>query len=234
MSCQVGDTTLSIMSAASANSRPRSSHVPNRRQIALRAPWPDAGFAARRTSPTNASAAPNATTRTATAPIRKLAVRAKGMNSSSISSLPDRRPDNAPKAEVTCRGVDRFRKPGGRAIASAVVRRAQMRSAFDHLARNLDRRLARVVAVFGPRASWIVGNAAGLEDLRRMLWLIPVRGPFPDIADHVVEPIAVRWKRSDRRGACIAVPRHALPRKLPLPGVGHMAIAWQELVSPGI
>ena len=38
MSCHVGEITLPMMSAASSNSRPSSSHVPNRRQIALRAP----------------------------------------------------------------------------------------------------------------------------------------------------------------------------------------------------
>ena len=43
MSCHVGEMTLPMMSAASSNSRPSSSQMPKRRQIALRAPCVAAG-----------------------------------------------------------------------------------------------------------------------------------------------------------------------------------------------
>jgi hypothetical protein len=46
MSSQVGETTVAMMSAASANSRPRSSQVPKRRQMAFRAPCEADGDAA--------------------------------------------------------------------------------------------------------------------------------------------------------------------------------------------
>src|SRR6188472_3252309 len=47
-----------------------------------------------------------------------------------------RLPNDAAKADVARRGVDRLALAGGRAIAQAVVRRAQMRAALDHLARE--------------------------------------------------------------------------------------------------
>ena len=54
---------------------------------------------------------------------------------------------DAAEPEVAGRGVDRLRKARGRPVAAAVVGRAQVRAALDHLARNADRRLPRIVAV---------------------------------------------------------------------------------------
>src|SRR5262245_17671721 len=109
------------------------------------------------------------------------------MNSSSTSSLRAQGPDDAAEADMAGRRVNRLGEARGRPVAPAVVRRAQMRSAFQHLARNPDRRLAGVVAVLGARAPWIARDAAGLRGIRRMLRLIPVSRPFPDVADRVVE-----------------------------------------------
>ena len=39
----------------------------------------------------------------------------------------------------------------------------------------------------------------------RMLRGIPIGGPFPDITDHVVKAVAVRWKGADRRRTLIPV-----------------------------
>src|SRR5690349_4483879 len=93
----------------------------------------------------------------------------------------------------------------GRPIAAAVVWRAEMRAAFEHLAGNLDLRLARVVALLLPPAAWVFRNAAGFWRISFVFWRVPVACPFPDIADHVVEAIAVRRKGSHRRGAFKAV-----------------------------
>src|SRR5262245_40763259 len=60
----------------------------------------------------------------------------------------------------------------------------------------------------------------------------PVGGPFPDVADHVVEPMVVGGKRSDRGRALIAVLRQVLPGKLTLPSVGHYLAAGMELIAP--
>src|SRR5262245_56261939 len=67
-----------------------------------------------------------------------------------------------------------------------------------------------------------------------MLRLVPIRRPFPDVANHVVNAVAVRREHANWRSAFVAVLRRALPRKYPLPGVGHVAIAGKELVAPGV
>src|SRR5271170_4898865 len=55
---------------------------------------------------------------------------------------------DTPKPEVARGRIHRFRMARGRAVAAAVIRRAQMRAAFDDLAGDFDLRLAGVEAVF--------------------------------------------------------------------------------------
>ena len=62
---------------------------------------------------------------------------------------------------------------------------------------------------------------------------IPIAGPLPDIADHVVQPVAVRRKRRHRRRALKAVAAKILARKFALPGIGHVLAVGRELVAPG-
>src|SRR5689334_20541960 len=69
-------------------------------------------------------------------------------------------------------------------VAPAVVRRAEMRAALQHLARNADIGLAGVVALLRARPAGILRNAAGLRRIRRMLRRIPIGGPLPHVADH--------------------------------------------------
>ncbi len=57
-------------------------------------------------------------------------------------------------------------------------------------------------------------------------------GPLPDVADHVVEVVAVRRERANWRGACIAVEPEVLPREPSLPGVGHPPPAGSLLLAP--
>src|SRR5262245_44674361 len=99
-----------------------------------------------------------------------------------------------------------------------------MRTAFQHLAWNLDLGLAGIVAVLCARSARIGGNAAILGGIVWMLWLIPVRRPFPDVADGVVEPKAVRRIRSNRRRSLVTVARYTLPGKFSLPGVRHVTV----------
>src|SRR5262245_46741616 len=57
------------------------------------------------------------------------------------------------KSDMARGGVDRLRVACGRPIAAAVVRGTNVRATFEHLARNLDFRLAGVVACgLGPAA----------------------------------------------------------------------------------
>src|SRR5271155_498571 len=99
--------------------------------------------------------------------------------------------DDAAKADMARRGVDWFGVTRGRTIAAAIVGRAQMRAALEHLARYLYLGLAGIVARgFGPAAR-VLRDTAGLWRLGRMLWRIPVSGPFPNIADRVVKAVPV-------------------------------------------
>src|ERR1700730_14814476 len=94
-------------------------------------------------------------------------------------------------------------------------------------------RLAGIEACVLPSAAWIFRNAAGLRRVRFMYLRIPVGGPLPDIADHVVDAVAVRREGRDRRGAIEAVAADILLREFALPGIGHVLAAGRELVAPG-
>src|SRR4051812_41415095 len=78
-----------------------------------------------------------------------------------LFSVPCLDPHDATEPDVAGRRVDGLGEACRRAIASAVVRCAKMRPALDHFARNLDVRLARIVALIRLRAAWIERHAAG-------------------------------------------------------------------------
>src|SRR4029077_2099640 len=67
-----------------------------------------------------------------------------------------------------------------------------------------------------------------------MLRLIPVGRPLPDIADHVVKPVAVRWIGPNRRRSLVSVAGGTLPGELSLPRVRHVAIARKKLITPRV
>src|SRR5689334_2585567 len=121
----------------------------------------------------------------------------------------------------------------GRAVAAAVIRRAQMRAALQHFARDADLGLAGVVALLLAPAARVLRNAARLGGVGMVARLVPVRRPLPDIPDHVVEAIAVRRERPDWRGALVAVGLQVLVREGPLPGIGHLPAAGDEFIAPG-
>src|SRR4051794_24305905 len=129
------------------------------------------------------------------------------------------------------RGVDRLGMTRGRSIAAAIVWRAQMRAALDHLAWNLDVGLAGIVACGLSAAARIFRDAAGLRRVRVVLVRVPVSGPFPDIADHVVNAVTVRRECRHGRGALKTIGVQILPRKLALPGVGLVLAAGREFVA---
>src|SRR5262245_25545386 len=100
-------------------------------------------------------------------------------------------------------GVDRLGHSRCGAIALAIIRRAQIRAAFHHSSRNLHVRRPRVVTLFGLSTTRIETRATSLFDLAVLL--IPVDGPLPNIPGHVVKPISIRRKRSDRRGPFVTI-----------------------------
>src|SRR5690349_10976375 len=93
-------------------------------------------------------------------------------------------PQDAAKADVARRGVDRFALAGGGPEAQAVVRRAQVGAALDDPARaalvGRRRRAARLLAVACREA---------------------VSRPLPDVAGHVVQAVAVGREGTDWRRA---------------------------------
>src|SRR5579863_10371064 len=109
-----------------------------------------------------------------------------------------------------------------------------MRAAFQHLAGNADLRLAGIVALRLRAAARILGHAARLGRVGGMAGRPEIRGPLPHIADHVAEPVTVRRKRPDWRGALETVLLEVLVREVALPGVRHLLTPGRELFAPGI
>src|SRR6476620_8850621 len=133
---------------------------------------------------------------------------------------------------MTCGSIDRLRMARCRPVAPAVVRRAQMRAAFDDLLWNLHVGSSGVIAVRLAATARVLRNAASLHGIRLMLWRIPVGRPFPDVADHVVQTVTVRWEYGDRRRALKAVSTGVLVRESTLPGIGHVTAGRREIIAP--
>src|SRR5580704_3407836 len=131
------------------------------------------------------------------------------------------------------RRIHRFRMTRGRAIAAAVIRRAQMRAAFDYFAGDFDLRLAGGVALRLAAAARIFRNATRLRRVGLVLLRVPIGGPLPDIADHVVDAVAVGRKRRYGRRAIETVLAAVLVREIALPVIGVVFPAGRELVAPG-
>ena len=131
-----------------------------------------------------------------------------------------------------------FRRParsnGLVSRVQAIIRSAQVRTAFDHLARNFDLGLAWIVAPLLDSAPRVFRNAAGFRRVSIVLLREPVGGPFPYIADHVVNAVTVRRERGHRGSPLETVAVQILPRKIALPGVGVMLSAGHEFTAPGI
>src|ERR1700736_319292 len=92
-----------------------------------------------------------------------------------------------------------------RPVASAVVRRAQVRAALDDLLWNPHVGRSGVVASVLASAARILRDAASFRRVSLVLGRIPVGGPFPDIPDHVMQAVAIRRERIHRRSAFIAI-----------------------------
>src|SRR5262249_4296913 len=140
------------------------------------------------------------------------------------------RTHDAAEAEVAGGRIDRLRHPRRRPIAPAIIRRAQIRTTLHHLARDANPGCVRVVALLCFASARVVDRAAG--SLYLAVILVPVGGPFPDVAGHLVEAVAVGRERADWRCPLVAVLAQVLPRKLALPGVRHRLAVRHQLVTP--
>src|SRR5262249_20878863 len=110
----------------------------------------------------------------------------RGRDSSGL--LPGR-PDDAAKTKMTGGSIDGLGHARCRSITPAVVRRAEMRSAFHNFARDLDVRHVGIVAFVSVAASGVEARAARLWYL--FVLLVPIRRPLPHVAGHVVEPVTI-------------------------------------------
>src|SRR5271165_6663346 len=73
--------------------------------------------------------------------------------------------NDATETDMAGRGVHRLGMTRGRTVAAAIIRCTQVRAAFQHLTRNLDFGLARVVARVLTTAPRIDRDAAGLVSI---------------------------------------------------------------------
>src|SRR5215216_3153331 len=140
--------------------------------------------------------------------------------------------NDAAKSYVARTSIDWMVHARRRSVAPAVVRRAQERTALDHLARDGDVGHLRVVALLPVADGRVDAAAAGTFGL--VMIPIPIRSPFPNVTRHVEQPVAVRWERPDRRCPLEPVGPQVLDGELALPGVRHILALRRELVSPGV
>src|SRR5262245_29000171 len=105
-----------------------------------------------------------------------------------------------------------------------------MRSAFHDFPRDNDIRHVRIETLVSVAAFGIEARAARL--LYLFVLLVPVRGPLPHVACHVVESIAARWKRSHRRSSLEPVFFKVLPGKFALPCVRHVLAVRCKRIAP--
>ena len=117
---------------------------------------------------------------------------------------------DAAEAEVACRCVDLLGMARSRPIASAIVRRAQVRAALDDLARDPDVRRGRVVAAVLAPAARVLRDAAGFRRVAFVLLRVPVGRPFPDVTNHV--PDEIKPVRQEIR-RCQATSLHSRQQK---------------------
>src|SRR6202167_4395260 len=108
-----------------------------------------------------------------------------------------------------------------------------MRATFQNLARDFDVGLARVATFRFAGPARAIRSAARPVGAGLMPRSPPIRGPLPNVADHVVEAITVRRKHGHRRSALVAIGREILLREIALPSVGEMFAAGREFVAPG-
>src|SRR3954451_200323 len=121
---------------------------------------------------------------------------------------------------------------GGGPVTAAVVRCAKMRAALEHLAGNPDFGQAGIVACGLRSSTRVFGNAAGLRRVGSVLRRPPIGRPFPHVAYHVVEAVAV-WRECFNRGSVLVSRlREILVREDAFPRIRHVLAARGKLVTP--
>src|SRR5260370_34449 len=130
---------------------------------------------------------------------------------SSIPSSPVS--DHAAKPDMAGGCVDRLGVARGRTVTAAGNWGAEMRATPGHPSGDFDIRLAGVITCGLGAAAWIFRDAAGFGRIGVVLLSVPVGGPFPDIADHVVNAVSVRHECGNRGGSFVTVVVQILTRE---------------------
>src|SRR3954471_15786740 len=99
---------------------------------------------------------------------------------------------DAAKTDVARRRVDRFGEARGGAVAPAIVRRTEKRSAFQDLPRDAYARRVAVDALAASSTPWISWVATSDRRCRGMARAVPIGGPLPYVANHIVQPETIR------------------------------------------
>src|SRR6185312_3479161 len=108
-----------------------------------------------------------------------------------------------------------------------------MRSALENLARDFHVGLTRVIARGLTSAAGVFRNAARFRRIGLVPARPPIAGPFPDIADHVVEAVTVRRECFHRSRALEPVVAAMFVREHALPRVRHALAPRRKFISPG-
>src|SRR5215472_4103197 len=135
---------------------------------------------------------------------------------------------HAAETEMVCAGVDLALSPCAHHVAGAVLIGAQKGTAplnFLWLVR-----LFRIQRRIGPLRISCYSTSAG--QLGVVIGLIPVTGPLPNVAGHVVEPVSIWGKLRYWSDAGISVLTFVFRGKDALMSVGHPLAVGPKLVAP--
>src|SRR5262245_48449988 len=134
-----------------------------------------------------------------------------------LTMIPSASGFNKPESDMIGARIRFALAPTSCNVARAILVCAKERTAPVHLL--LYTRLARIEAVRRPLR---IPRERSLRCQRLIVVMaIPVAGPFPDVAGHVVKAVTVGWKGRDWRGTLVAVFFRILVREVTLKRVGH-------------
>jgi len=112
-------------------------------------------------------------------------------------------PENQSEADVTGRGVHRLRHACRRAVALAVIQRAQKGPSLNYFTGDLYRWHLRVIAVLALATFWVEACTTTLA--RDVMGGVPVIRPLPYVTDHVEQAVAIRRKLPNRGRSLISI-----------------------------
>src|SRR5215469_6370605 len=137
---------------------------------------------------------------------------------------------NATEAEMIAAARNLALAAAAYQVAGAVLVSTQERSAAQNAL--LFARFGGVPGRIGPL--WIARRPALRRQLLVVIRAVPVAGPLPDVARHVVESVRVGGKLRHRSDARESIRALVLEREMALVGVGHPLSLRMKVVSPGV